>query len=188
MSGFQICFDYPWLLLLLIPAALCTFIPYFRIKKRYRRTRNRIISVVLHSLVMVLTILLLSGFYIRYYIPNEENEIILLVDVSDTESLSQEKRDEFVGNVIDECAFENIAVGVVSIVNFEYVHGAAAVFNSLGRDGAHTQSLRRLPRLRRYAHTLCNEQPPEQLGAGMPHYNKRTTHHRQQPYSRAKMD
>ena len=112
--NFKICFEYPWLLLLLIPAALCTFIPYFRIKKRYRRTRNRIISIVLHSIVMVLSITVLSGFYVRYYVPNEENEIILLVDVSDTEKISEKQRDQFVENVIEECAFENISVGVVT--------------------------------------------------------------------------
>ena len=121
MTKFEICFNHPWLLLLLIPALLFTFVPYFRIKKRYRRTRNRVISVVLHTIVMVLSITLLSGFYIRYYIPNEKNELILLVDVSDTGANTVQERNEFVANVIEECALENIRVGVVTF-GFDYVY------------------------------------------------------------------
>ena len=102
MSNFKFCFTHPWLLLLLVPALATTLIPYFRVKKRYRRTRNRVISVVLHTLVMTLCILLLSGFHVRYDVPNEQNEIILLVDVSDTEIEVQTKRDEFVKTVLDE--------------------------------------------------------------------------------------
>ena len=121
MTKFEICFNHPWLLLLLIPALLFTFVPYFRIKKRYRRTRNRVISVVLHTIVMVLSITLLSGFYIRYYIPNEKNELILLVDVSDTGANTAEERNKFVANVIEECALENIRVGVVTF-GFDQVY------------------------------------------------------------------
>lgn len=127
MINFEICFDRPWLLLLLIPAALLTFVPYFRIKKRYRRTRNRVISVVLHSLVMVLSIALLSGFYVRYYVPNEENEMILLVDVSDTNAGEIEKRDAFVETVIEECSYENIRVGVVAF-GFDQVYAVPLTY------------------------------------------------------------
>lgn len=119
MTRVEICFNHPWFLLLLIPAALLTFIPYLRIKKRYRRTRNRIISVVLHCIVMVLSIALLSGFYVRYYYPNNENEVILLVDVSDTNTA--EERDAFIENVIEECSLENIRVGVVTF-GFDQVY------------------------------------------------------------------
>ena len=126
--NFEICFDHPWLLLLLIPAALFTFIPYFRIKKRYRRTRNRIISLVLHSIVMVLSIALLSGFYVRYYEPNNENEMIVLVDVSDTGALSATKRDAFVETVIDECSYEHVRVGVVTF-GFDQVYAAPLTYN-----------------------------------------------------------
>ncbi len=128
MLGFKICFTHPWLLLLLIPAALLTFVPYFRINKRYRRTRNRIISLVLHSVVMVLVISLLSGFHIKYYEPNKENEMIVLVDVSDTEALSAERRDAFVEGVIGECAYENIRVGVVTF-GFDQVYAVPLTYD-----------------------------------------------------------
>ena len=40
MTNFRIEFVYPWLLLLLIPAALLTFLPYFKLNKKYRKNRN----------------------------------------------------------------------------------------------------------------------------------------------------
>ncbi len=61
MTNFQINFEYPWLLLLLIPAIALTLLPYLRMQKRYRRTRNRVISVVLHMVVMVLCVTLEIG-------------------------------------------------------------------------------------------------------------------------------
>ena len=45
MSKVTFVFDYPWLLLLLVLGLICTFIPYFRVHRRYRNTRNRIISI-----------------------------------------------------------------------------------------------------------------------------------------------
>lgn len=46
MSDFNITFTYPWLLLLLIPAAALVLFAYFRISKKYRRNRNRVLSIV----------------------------------------------------------------------------------------------------------------------------------------------
>ena len=82
MTNFAINFTLPWLLLLLIPAVILTFWPYFRLAKRYRRTRNRIISIVLHLLILVMSISVLSGMTFTYDIPNEENEIVVIVDMS----------------------------------------------------------------------------------------------------------
>ena len=75
----------PWWLLLLIPAVVLTLLPYLKLAKRYRRTRNRIGSVVLHLIIMLLATLTLAGMQVHYETPNDENEIIVLVDVSDTE-------------------------------------------------------------------------------------------------------
>lgn len=101
MSNFQVIFDFPWLMLLLIPALLLVLIPYFRINKRYRRTRNRVVSIVLHTIVMVLSICVLAGMTFEYDIPNTNNEIILLVDVSHSSEKSEEKRDALVADIID---------------------------------------------------------------------------------------
>ena len=66
MTNFKIEFSNPWLLLLLIPAIALTLFPYFRLAKQYRRTRNRVISVVLHLVVMLLSITLISGISFSY--------------------------------------------------------------------------------------------------------------------------
>ena len=97
MTNFSINFSNSWFLWLLIPAVVFTLWPYFRLAKKYRRTRNRIVSIVLHLLIMALSISVLSGITIEYDVPNTENEVILLVDVSDSSSqASAQKKDEFI--------------------------------------------------------------------------------------------
>ncbi|MBQ9481466.1 MAG: hypothetical protein IJU84_04810, partial [Clostridia bacterium] len=105
---------YPWLLLLFIPALALAFIPYFRLSPKYRKTRNRISSMVLFLVVVFLAINTLAGIVINYKVPNKENEIIILVDVSDTEQQSAELRDNFVQTVLREGRYDNYKVGVVT--------------------------------------------------------------------------
>ncbi len=112
MTNFRIEYSHPWLLLLIIPALLFTLVPHLRIAKKYRRTRNRIISVVLHAVAMVVAINLLAGINFRYEVPNLDNEVILLVDVSDSNEEDRELKDEFVGTVIN-VADNQYKVGVV---------------------------------------------------------------------------
>ena len=113
MHNFGIIFLHPWLLLLIIPAIALTLIPYFLLNKRYRRTRNRIISMVLHSIVMVLVIFVLAGITFTYQVNNLENEVIVLVDVSDTQEDVAERRDEFVERVLSEGGYDGFKMGVV---------------------------------------------------------------------------
>ena len=73
MNHFAVVFSRPWWLLCFIPAIVLTLIPYFKLAKKYRRTRNRVISVILHLTVMSLSIFILSGITFRYAVPNEKN-------------------------------------------------------------------------------------------------------------------
>src|SRR5699024_11025612 len=82
---------------------------------KYRRTRNRIISLVLHCLVSVLCVFVLSGVYIRYDISNEANEVLFVVDVSDSGVNSEQMRDDFMKAALETGAwYEGYKVGVVT--------------------------------------------------------------------------
>lgn len=112
MSNFQITYNHPWFLLLIIPAVLLTLIPYFRLDKRYRFTRNKIISMTCHIIAMVIAVNLLSGIGFSYEVLNEENEVILLVDVSDSGKAHDDAKEEFIRSVIDVCD-EGCKIGIV---------------------------------------------------------------------------
>lgn len=112
MTNFQMNYTHPWLLLLLIPAVILTMVPYFRLNKRYRCTRNRVISIVLHLLAMLLGINLLAGLTFSYEIPNEGNEVIMLVDVTESGSTTRDQKDEFIQTVLTLCE-QDCKVGIV---------------------------------------------------------------------------
>ena len=100
MQNFRINFTHPWLLLLLIPAIALTLFPYFRANKKYRKTRNRILSMVFHGLAMTLAITLLAGITFSYEKPNLENELIILVDNTDSNEESADAKSDFVQSII----------------------------------------------------------------------------------------
>lgn len=114
MTGFTIDFTHPWLLLILIPAFLASFIPYFTLNKKYRRTRNRITSLVLHTTSLVLAIMMLAGMHVDYTVQNTTNEIIILVDLSETQEYSADDRKAYLQDVISGSANDGYNVGVVT--------------------------------------------------------------------------
>ena len=107
-------FTHPWLLLLIIPAVALVLIPYFRTAKKVRRTRNKVTTVVLQLIVMVLSITVLSGLTVHAEINNKSNKVILLVDVSDTEETVQEERDNFVSAALNAGKFDKFDIGIVT--------------------------------------------------------------------------
>ena len=113
MTNFRIVFEHPLALLLLIPAVVLTMLPYFRMNKRYRRTRNRITSIICHLVVISLCILIFAGIQITYDVPNTENEVILLVDTSFSGQENESARNEFVETVINTTK-NHFKLGVVT--------------------------------------------------------------------------
>lgn len=136
MANFTINFSRPWFLLLFIPAILLALIPYFRMNKRYRKTRNRIASIALHLIVMTLSITILSGMTFEYDTPNEDNEVILLVDTSDSGNPSLDDKNDFIKSVIDNTD----SMFKLGIVTFGYDQ-VYAVELSGNTDGMYTQYL-----------------------------------------------
>ena len=100
MTNFKILYNYPWLLLLLIPIAALAFIPHFLTERKYRRTRNRIVSLVAFLVASVLAVNLLAGISFAYENPNENNELIILVDVSQSGETERRQKDELVESII----------------------------------------------------------------------------------------
>lgn len=117
MTNFKIEFSVsPWLLLLLIPAAALTVFLYLKTNKRYRKTRNRIVSMTLHSIVMTLCILVLAGIKFTWTEPNLQSELVILVDASYTESSAKPRVDEFIRQTLDA----NDGSTNLAIVKFGY--------------------------------------------------------------------
>lgn len=104
----------PIYLLLLIAFLALTVIPYFTISKRYRKTRNRITSMVLHSIVSLMVVLILTGMTFVKTSANASNEMILLVDVSNSEKDAVEARNRFIKTAINRCKLDDIKVGIVT--------------------------------------------------------------------------
>ena len=120
MINFDIKFSNPWLLLLLIPALILTLIPYFRMNKRYRCTRNRVTSIVLHMIIMAITIAVFAGLTLEYDLLNKQNEVILLVDASDSGTASAAQKEEFIKSVIDS-SDDKYQLGIVTF-GFDQVY------------------------------------------------------------------
>ena len=93
ITNFSVNFTNAWWLLLLIPAVALTLGSYFKLNKRYRFTRNRIVSIAMHMVIMFLSILLLAGMTVEYYTPDTETEVVLLVDTSFTNAGAEDQVD-----------------------------------------------------------------------------------------------
>ena len=68
----------------MIPAFALMLFPYFRLKKQHRRTASRVISLVLHSVILLLCVFILCGMQFTVSHRSVKNDVILLVDVSDS--------------------------------------------------------------------------------------------------------
>ena len=126
MTNLSVNFTNAWWLLLLIPAVALTLGSYFKLNKRYRCTRNRIVSMSMHLVIMLLAILMLAGLTLDYYTPNTEKEVILLVDTSYTTEASEHDTDRFIKTVIDNCD----SMFKLGIVKFGYDQVYAAELSS----------------------------------------------------------
>ena len=135
MTNFRINFLYPWLLLVLIPAFALAFFFHFRISKRYRRTRNRIVSMVLYFIVVTLSTLTLAGIHFTYHIPNLETEVILLVDASYSGESVEKQKNQFIADAIADSE----GVCQIGVVTFGYGDPVYAVPLTIDASGAYAQ-------------------------------------------------
>lgn len=158
MLNFRIVFERPLFLLLLLPAIAFALIPYFRSPKRYRKTRNRITSIVMHMIVMVLAIAVLAGMTLQYDVPNKDNELILLVDKSHSNEKSNDGKEDFIYQVL-RSAGSQFKVGIVTF-GYDQVYAATisadtdAVYDEYLRSVAPDDSASDIAAALNYATTL----------------------------------
>ena len=111
MSSIEFSFEHPWLLLLVIPALAIIFLPFFLLLPQRRKGVKKILPLVLHAVVVVLLVLILSGFTIVRN--SNEKAVMILMDLSDsTENVQTSilSHAEELLHLIDE----NTPVGVVA--------------------------------------------------------------------------
>ncbi len=116
ISLMKITFDNPYLLLLIIPIIIVAFIPYLRLKPKRRHTRNKVTSLILHCVIIVLACFVLTGIegHNTEYV---DSEIIFVNDYSDSTKESQPAMDEYIHKFLDDSRNKDSKVG---LVNFGY--------------------------------------------------------------------
>jgi hypothetical protein len=113
VSNINLIFNNLWWLLLLIPALFITLWPYFRLKKKYRRTTGRIVSLVCHIVIIVMLTSLVTGFKIEKEEVSIKNDVMLVVDTSESTQPSKGKIDEFVRLLVEE-SNDKYNIGIIT--------------------------------------------------------------------------
>jgi hypothetical protein len=119
VNNFNINFTHawqPWLFFLIIPAVALALFPYFRLKKKHRRTLNRILSLVAHITVAVLCVTVLTGMTFVREMPEPRRDTILLIDVSDSMNFGSEIESDM--NVFIEGVFATRGNNRLDVVLF----------------------------------------------------------------------
>jgi len=111
VSSFSIYLVHPWLLLLLVPLAVLTLWPVLRLPKSRRFTRNRVISLCIHSLILVLLVALLGDMTV--YKGRDNVNTIILADLSASTEDSYEAIVTYAGELTANIGEKN-KVGIVT--------------------------------------------------------------------------
>lgn len=116
MSNFKftVSFDDPWLLLLLIPLVGLALIPYFRLPKNRRKTRNRVVSMVIHIIILALALCTLSGLTFHTEEVLTSFDVIFLVDASTSNESTKDEMNAYIRRVLDEDNADDFNVGIVT--------------------------------------------------------------------------
>ena len=111
MSSIELSFENPWFLLLAIPSFAIILLPFLRLPARRRKTFRKIAPVVLHTIVVLLLILIISGFNVVRDL--DEQAVMLLVDLSDSTGTVQSEIEDHTQQLL-ELIDKNTPVGVVA--------------------------------------------------------------------------
>jgi Ca-activated chloride channel homolog len=115
-NAISVQFHSPWLLLLLIPALLLPLLPFMKLKKQHRNHRGRISSLVLRILSMILLVFIVAGMNFESRTTTIRDEIIILVDASDSTRSSIDRMNVQIQSIIEESAGD-YNVGIITFAN-----------------------------------------------------------------------
>lgn len=114
LIAMQIKFANPWWLLLLIPLIALSLLPYLRLPKAHRRTRNRVVSLALHLTIVVIGVALLSGLNFHREEVLTTFDTVIVIDASDSIDGAKSRIDDYVENVLKEEGASNFNIGIVT--------------------------------------------------------------------------
>ena len=121
MNNIKILFDNVWVFILLVPAIILALIPFFKLNKQSRHSKNRIPSLSFHILILILVTFVFSGVKIQKDNVISDENTIILVDVSDSSHNSKAKIDVYIENILEDYDYDK-KIGIVVFGNeCEYV-------------------------------------------------------------------
>ncbi len=106
-------FDNPYWLFAILVGLVLALIPFFRIRKDKRYTRERVVSMILHVLILTLASFVLAGFSIHEDQTLKNDETLILIDVSDSNYHNSDEIAEYINEVIEQADSKNM-VGIVA--------------------------------------------------------------------------
>ena len=106
----NISFDNPYLLLLIIPMALCILLPFFIIRNKDNKVITWTVSVITHIVIIVLVVLAISGLSSTSLLT--KTTVYVVADVSYSSSENLDKIDEHIKEIQNNLP-EKTSLGVV---------------------------------------------------------------------------
>ena len=116
MKNFDVNFQYPLRLLVIIPALVAILIPLLRMPKK-RRTLKKKLPAVLHSAVAILLALAIAGM--QFSSVSSDQSVIVLVDESESTSKIREELDSTAQQIVDSLD-SDIPVAAVCFSDKQY--------------------------------------------------------------------
>ncbi len=103
----------PYLMLVMIPAVILAIIPFFRLHKSRRYSLKHIVPLFIHLIILTLASALITDVHIvETTTAPEETEIVIVADMSDSNSAMKAEMNEYISGVINS-ADEATDVAVV---------------------------------------------------------------------------
>lgn len=113
MNSISVTFAHPWLLFLIIPMILLALRPYLSLPRKMRFMKKRVISLVIHLVIMIILVFVIAGFNVENQYLAMKSDVIILVDDSMSNSINKNKIDDIVQSILDESP-DDYQIGIMT--------------------------------------------------------------------------